>query len=247
MDDAEKKAVIDQMFKSGAQYGYSKTRRHPSISKYIYGLKNKTEIIDLEKSYELFVAARAFVRGLAKSRKQILFVGNKPEAKLIVEEAAVALGQPYTRERWLGGLLTNFGELKRRILRLDESAVKKEKGEFNVYTKKERAKIDKEINSLERFFGGMRQLKTLPNALIVVDPKKEDTAIREAQKTGVPVVAIAGTDCDISAITYPIVANDSARSSISFFIGQLADAYREGLKESTIETDGNNRGNKETS
>ena len=226
-----KKNSLENMFKVGAHYGYSKSRRHPSVKSFIYGTKNRTEIIDLDQVYGLLLKAREFVSTLAVNGKQILFSGNKPEAKESVLSTAVALGMPYSKERWIGGTLTNFSEIKKRVARLEELKSKKQAGELNIYTKKERAILDKEIASLERFFDGLVKMKSLPAAIFLVDPKKESTAVREAKRMRLPIIALAGSDCDISQIEYPIVANDASRSSIKFFVDEIASAYREGKEK----------------
>ncbi|MEK7192940.1 MAG: 30S ribosomal protein S2 [Patescibacteria group bacterium] len=226
----EKKAFVESAFKAGAHYGYARTRRHPSVKPYIFGAKNNTEIIDLEKSFDLFETAMAFVRKLGSEGKQIVFVGNKTEAKQIVHEGAAKIGMPVTLDRWIGGTLTNFPEIKKRIARLEDLRQKRATGALNVYTKKERINFDKDIAKLERFFGGMTELKGLPAAMFVVDPRKEHTALREALRMNVPVIALAGSDCDITLLTYPLVANDAARSSITFVVNEIVRAYEEGKR-----------------
>ncbi|MFA7252260.1 MAG: 30S ribosomal protein S2 [Candidatus Paceibacterota bacterium] len=218
-------ARIDEMFKAGAHFGYSKTRRHPSVSQYIFGVKNKVEIVNLEKTDELLEQALNFVAGLAKEGKQVLFVGGKNEARGSLKMAAESAGMPFVDGRWIGGTLTNFSEIKKRLAKLDDLTKQKERGELSKYTKKERLMIDREIANLDRFFSGISSLKDLPKALIVIDSKKEIIAVTEAQKMNIPVLALCGTDCDISDIDYPIVANDSAVSSITFFANEIAKAY----------------------
>lgn len=218
-------ARIDEMFKAGAHFGYSKTRRHPSVSQYIFGVKNKVEIVNLEKTDELLEQALNFVANLAKEGKQVLFVGGKNEARGALKMAAESAGMPFVDGRWIGGTLTNFSEIKKRLAKLDDLTKQKERGELSKYTKKERLMIDREIANLDRFFSGISSLKDLPKALIVIDSKKEIIAVTEAQKMNIPVLALCGTDCDISDIDYPIVANDSAVSSITFFANEMAKAY----------------------
>lgn len=217
---------IDEMFKAGVHFGYSKTRRHASVSPYIFGVKNKVEIIDLEKTDELLEKALSFISGLAKEGKQILFVGGKNEARGSLKTAAESIDMPFVDGRWIGGTLTNFGEIKKRLNKLEDLTKQKEKGELSKYTKKERLMIDREIANLERFFSGISSLKDLPKALVVVDSKKEIIAVTEAQKMNIPIVALCGTDCNIKGINYPVVANDSAVSSITFFVNSIAKAYQ---------------------
>jgi small subunit ribosomal protein S2 len=219
---------IDAMFKAGAHFGYSKTRRHPSVASYIFGVKNKVEIIDLEKTEELLAKALAFIATLAKEGKQVLFVGGKNEARGALRLAAESAGMPFVDGRWIGGTLTNFPEIKKRLAKLEDLTKQKEKGELTKYTKKERLMIDREIANLDRFFSGILSMKDLPKAMVVIDSKKEEIAVTEARKMRIPVIALCGTDCDISLVDHPIVANDSSVSSIAFFASELARAYSKG-------------------
>ncbi len=222
------KERIDEMFKAGAHFGYSKTRRHPSVAKHIFGVKNKVEIIDLEKTEELLSNALTFISNLAKEGKQILFVGGKTEARAALKQAAESINMPFVDGRFLGGTLTNFSEIKKRLAKLEDLTKQKEKGELAKYTKKERLLIDREIANLERFFSGISSMKDLPKALFVIDSKKEEIAVAEARQMKIPVIALSGTDCDITVINYPIVANDSSVSSITFFVNEIAKAYKSG-------------------
>ncbi len=219
--------MIETMFKAGAHVGYSKSRRHPSVKPFIFGAKNRMEIIDLEKSISLLSLAKDFVKSIKASGKQVLFIGTKPEAKQAVTEAAKSIDMPYVSERWIGGTFTNFPEIKKRVGRLEEMASKKEKGEFAVYTKKEQLLLGKEMNDLSKNFSGIVSMRNLPGAIFVIDPKKESIAVREAIEVGVPIVALSSSDCDISNIDYPIVANDSSRESIKFFVKEITNAWKE--------------------
>ena len=219
-------ARIEEMFTAGAHFGYSKTRRHPSVAPYIFGVKNQVEIIDLEKTEELLEKALAFIATMAKEGKQVLFVGGKNEVRQALRLAAESIGMPFVDGRWIGGTLTNFPEIKKRLNKLEDLTKQKEKGELTKYTKKERLMIDREIANLERFFSGISSLKDLPKAMVVVDSKKEIIAVTEAQKMNIPVVAISGTDCDLAGINYPIVANDASVSSVTFFVNEIAKAYQ---------------------
>ena len=219
---------IDQMFKAGAHFGYSKTRRHPSVAPYIFGVKNRVEIIDLEKTDELLEKALSFIATLAKEGKQVLFVGGKNEARSALKMAAESIGMPFVDGRWIGGTLTNFPEIKKRLLKLEDLTKQKEKGELSKYTKKERLVIGHEIDNLDRFFSGILPMKDLPKALVVLDSKKEIIAVTEAQRMNIPVIALCGTDSDLKGINYPIVANDSSVSSIAYFVNEIAKAYQKG-------------------
>ena len=191
----------------------------------IFGVKNNVEIIDLEKTSDLLSNALEFVEALAKEGKQILFVGSKNEARESVKNGAMSIDMPYVINRWIGGTITNFSEIKKRIARLEELVSKKEKGELGMYTKKERLSIDREILDLEKHFGGLLPMKQLPSAIFVIDSKHEKIAVKEAKDFGIPVIGLLGSDCDIKEIDYPIPANDASRSSITFFVNKIVDAY----------------------
>jgi len=218
--------IIEEMFKAGAHFGYSRSRRHPTASPYIFGVKNRVEIFDLVKTADLLKNALDFVSGLAKEDRQILFVGGKNEARDLIKNAAISIDMPYVAGRWIGGTFTNFPEIKKRISKLEELTKQREKGELSKYTKKERLIIDRNIANLERFFSGLLLMKEMPKAIFVIDPKNEAIAVTEAKKIGIPVIALAGSDCDIKDVDYPIAANDSSISSISFFVGEIVNAYK---------------------
>jgi small subunit ribosomal protein S2 len=216
---------IDSMFKAGAHFAFSKTRRHPTTAPYIFGMKNHVEIFDLEKTSILLDTAKAFIESLAKDSKTVLFVGGKSEARNAVKSGALSLNMPYVDGRWIGGTLTNFMQIRKRVEKLERLTSEKEKGELAKYTKKERLLIDREIANLERFFTGIVSMKDLPKALFIIDPKKEKTALKEAQDMGIPVIALAGSDCNIKGIDFAIVGNDSSQTSVSFFVQEIVKAY----------------------
>lgn len=219
--------MIDNMFKAGAHFAFSRTRRHPSITPYIFGVKNKVEIFDLEKTSELLQKAKDFVAKLAKEGKTILFVGGKSEARNAIKISALSINMPYVDGRWIGGTLTNSVQIRKRVEKMERLTSEKEKGELTKYTKKERLLIDREIANLERFFSGIVSMKELPKAIFVIDPKKEKNAIKEAQDMGVSVIALLGSDCNIKGIDYPIVGNDASQASVSFFTSEISKAYSE--------------------
>lgn len=224
----DKNSLVEAMFKVGAHFGLSKSRRHPSVKPFIFGVKNKIEVFDLEKTQEALEKAKAFVSSVGQSGKMALFVAGKSEALPAVREAAAKAGQPSVAGRWIGGTLTNFGQIRKRVEKLEARIIEKDKGELAKYTKKERLLIDREIAKLELLFGGIVSMKDKPGVLIVVDPKKEIIAVEEARQMNVPVVAIASSDCDLSLVNYAIPANDSSASSVAFFLNELAQAYNEG-------------------
>ncbi len=216
---------IDNMFKAGAHFAFSKTRRHPTTAPYIFGIKNNVEIFDLEKTEVLLEKAKDFVELLAKDGKTILFVGGKSEARNAVKAGALSINMPYVDGRWIGGTLTNFMQIRKRVEKLEKLTAEREKGELAKYTKKERLMIDHEIANLERFFTGIVSMKDLPKALFVVDPKKEKTAVKEAQDMAIPVIALSGSDCNIKGLEFPLVGNDSSQTSVNFFVQEIVKAY----------------------
>jgi small subunit ribosomal protein S2 len=225
LNDASE-GLLDEMFKAGVHFGYTRSSRHPSMKPVIYGMKNRVEIINLEQTKEYLEKAKSFIRTLATGGKTILFVGTKNESKRAVRTAAEFAGMPYVTERWAGGIFTNFEEMKKRIARLKELREKKEKGELDVYTKKERLLLSREEDRLVKLFGGIVDMTHLPAAIFVVDTKKEKNAVAEAKKMGIPIIALMNSDCDIRDAEYPIPGNDAAVASIRFVVGELVSALK---------------------
>ncbi|OGI94554.1 30S ribosomal protein S2 [Candidatus Nomurabacteria bacterium RIFCSPLOWO2_01_FULL_40_18] len=221
--------VVENMFRVGAHYGYSKTRRHPSLSKYIFATKNKGDIIDLEKTSVLLDGASEFVKSLGVAGKVVLFVGTKPEAKEVIKKTGESLNMPYVSERWIGGTLSNFIEIKKRITELENYRKDSAEGGLDKYTKKERVVMAKKMEKLERYYSGLIGLKKTPDALFVIDARAEHIASTEARKTGVPVISLVNSDSNIQEIEYPIVGNDSSIPSIKFFTEAIANAYKSGI------------------
>ena len=226
---------IEALFSVGAHYAYSRSRRHPSAEPYIFGVKNRVEIFDLEKTEEKIREAESFFEELGKKRGVILFVGGKNEARKPIKEHASRIGQPYVAGRWVGGTITNFSQINKRVQRLDELEEQKEKGALDKYTKKERLLMDREIESLKKNFEGVRNLEGIPGALFVVDIGKEHTAIREAKHKNIPVIAISNSNCDLSKADISIPCNDSVQRSIDHVVSRITDAYEEGLKQASPE------------
>lgn len=220
--------VVEKMFKAGAHYGYSKTRRHPSVSKYIYATKNKVDIINLEKTTVMLETAVEFVKNLGAQNKTILFVGTKPEAKVTTKSMAESLNMPYVTERWIGGTLSNFTEIKKRINELENYRKDSTTGGLDKYTKKERVVMAKKMEKLTRYYSGLVGLKKAPDALLVIDARSEHIAATEARKSGIPVIALVNSDSNIKSLDYPIVANDAGIPSIKFFVTAIGNAYKEG-------------------
>lgn len=220
--------VIEAMFSVGAHYGYSKTRRHPSMKPFIFGSKNKVEIFDLEKTVDLLAKAKSFVEKLGKERKQILFVSGKNESMESVRRVAEEISMPYVAGRWIGGTLTNFQVIRERVEKLISLKEKMEKGELSQYTKKERVLMDRDIERMSTMFSGLVSMKNKPTAVFVIDSEKEKTAVTEAKKIGIPVIALLSSDCDMNAVDYPIPGNDSSHDSVRFFIKEIKNSYKKG-------------------
>ncbi|HYF13228.1 MAG TPA: 30S ribosomal protein S2 [Candidatus Paceibacterota bacterium] len=221
--------MIDKLFSVGAHFGYAPSRRHPSVAPFIFGSKGGTELFDLEKTATCFSDALSFVKSLAENRKVILFVGGKAEARGSVKRVAERLNLPYCASRWIGGTLTNFSEIKRRLSRLAELSSMREKGELAKFTKRERLLIDREIADLEAMFGGLKGMTKIPDALVIVDPKHEEGAVEEARKLGLPILALLNSDCDSRKISHPIPGNDASVETITFVLDEIARVYTQHL------------------
>lgn len=232
MDNKEENSDLtkfEEMFKAGVHFAYSRTKRHPKMKQYIYGVKNNVEIFDLEKTEQAIENAAEFLRKLAEEKKLIFFVGTKPGVNKIIQKAASELNMPYVSIRWLGGTLTNFKAIRNRVINFEKLKKDIESGELEKYTKKERIKINKEFNRTEKNFSGLENLSSLPDALIIIDPKEESTALREAKRLSISVIAILNNDCDPTAIAYPIPANDAAPKSVEYIINRLVEEYKSGI------------------
>ncbi len=216
---------IQTLFDAGAHFGFSRARRHPTAAAYLFGTKDRTDIFDLEETGRRLAAASAFVASVAQSGKHVLFVGGKHEAISIIKEAAERVGAPYVAGRWIGGTLTNFKNIRKRIERLEKLMNERETGELEKYTKRERLLIDREIEELLHRFGGLVKMAELPGALFVVDSRHENTAVKEAKQLGIPVIALASSDCDFSLVTYPIPGNDTSIRSIKLVVDEIAESY----------------------
>lgn len=221
----QKEQLIEKLFSVGAHFGYAPSRRHPSVGGFIFGAKGGTELFDLEKTADALASALEFIKFLATERKVVLFVGGKAEAKEPLKRAAQRLAMPYSNGRWIGGTLTNFSEIKKRLARLEELTSMREKGELAKFTKHERLLIDREITNLELMFGGLRGMQRVPDALVVVDPRHEEGAVLEARQLNIPVVALLNSDCNRALITYPIPGNDSASAAITLILEEVTKTY----------------------
>jgi len=226
------KAIVDikTLFDAGAHFGFTRARRHPSASPYVFVTKDRTDIFDLEETQKRLDAAESFARSVIANGKQVLFVGGKHEVADVVKSAADKAGQPYVAGRWIGGTLTNFKNIRKRIDRMLKLMSQRESGELEKYTKKERLLLDREIEELSNRFGGLTSMTELPGALFVVDTRHENTAVREANQLRIPVIGLASSDCDFSLIQYPIPANDTTQKSVRLFTAHLAEASLAGKK-----------------
>ncbi|HUO56140.1 MAG TPA: 30S ribosomal protein S2 [Candidatus Paceibacterota bacterium] len=227
---------IETLFEAGAHFGYARARRHPTATPYLFGTKDRTDIFNLDETGARIEAAIAFVQQLSGSGKQMLFVGGKHEVMSTVKMNAERIGQPYVAGRWIGGTLTNFKNIRKRIDLLEKSMGERERGELEKYTKKERLLIDRQIDELLGRFGGLVKMNELPGALFVVDTRHEDTAVREANQLGIPVIGLSSSDGDFSLIQYPIPANDTSVKSVSLITSLIAKAYEEGKKSNVLDS-----------
>ncbi len=209
---------IEELAKAGVGYGYRKVLRNQSTKRFIDSTQNGIDIIDLDKTKESLKEAVEFLKKVREENKKIIFIGEKPEISNIVKEVALALGEAYITNRFIGGSITNFPQIKKRIEKLHKMLDEKDKGEWNKFTKKEQLLLQRELNKLDKNFSGISNLTNLPGAIVVVDSKFEDIPVKEAGISHVPVVSLSNTDCDISTIEYPIVCNDSSKSSVELLL-----------------------------
>jgi len=223
--------TMKEMLDAGVHFGHQTQRWNPKMKPYVYTARGGIHIIDLQKTVGLANKAAEYVRSVAANGGRLIFVGTKKQAVEPIIEAAQRSGQYYVTKRWLGGMLTNFETIKASIDRLRKIDQMKEKGEFDFFTKKERARLEKEYLRLSEYLSGIRDMKDMPSAMFVVDMPKEHIAIAEAKRLGIPVVAIADTNSDPEVIEYPIPGNDDAIRSIKLFSNLVADAFIEGARE----------------
>lgn len=228
----ENNNLIERLFSAGAHFGFSKSRRHPTVKPYIYGNKQGTDIFDLEKTATLLEEAKTALNTAGKEGKTVLFVGTKDEVARLVQKAAETAEVPFVVNRWIGGMLTNFSEIKKRIARLLTLTEEGETGELErKYTKKERVVIGRELDKLNFSFGGIKKLERIPQMMLVVDPRHDEIAVAEAKEMNLPVVGIMSSDSDISKVDYPVLVNDALQSSVSLVLDELAEALSAGKAE----------------
>lgn len=221
---------LTELLEAGSHFGHQSRRWNPKMVPYIYTERDGVHIFDLAKTAEGIQKACAYVRDLIAGGGTLLMVGTKRQARAIVKEESQNAGAPFVSERWLGGTLTNWEQIHKSIEKLLEMREKREKGEYKKYTKKENVLIDREIERLERFFGGLVQLKAIPDALFVVDTHREAVAVKEARRNELTVVGMVDTNADPELIDYVIPANDDAVRSIKLIVAMVAKAYADGRK-----------------
>jgi small subunit ribosomal protein S2 len=218
------KLEIEEMAKAGLHFGHKTSKLHPKMLPYIFGARNNIHIIDLEKTKEKLKEALNFIQELIKEKKVILIVGTKIQLRELVKEFANQFNFPYINYRWLGGTFTNFNVIKKRIEYLKELEEKKEKGEFEKYTKKEKMILEKKLSKLKEKFDGIKKLEKLPDAVFILDMEKEKLAVKEAKKMGIKIIAISHTNADPTLADFPIPANDDAISSIKYILEKVKEA-----------------------
>ncbi|MBI2334749.1 30S ribosomal protein S2 [Candidatus Daviesbacteria bacterium] len=223
--------TLEELLEAGVHFGHQVRRGHPRMKPYIYGAKDGVHIIDLTKSEQLLKEACEYVYNLGKEGKVLLLVGTKKQAKPIIEELAKAIGAPFMINRWVGGYLTNFDEIQKNIKKLKEYLEQKEKGSLSKYTKKEQLLLERKMGKVKLDFSGVMDLAKLPDAIFVTDAVSDNIAIREANRLGIKVVAIADSNADPTQIDYLIPGNDDAIKSIKILVETVAGAYGEGKNE----------------
>ena len=219
------------MLKAGAHFGHQSSRWHPKMQPYLFGLRNGVHVIDLEKTVEEMEKTLNYVKTLASQGKIILFVGTKRQAREVVREAAIACDMPYLVERWIGGLLTNFEEVKRRLKKYNTLKEQIKTGEIERYTKKEQVVLKKMVEKMDKYLVGLTKLEKIPDALYIADLRVEKTAVAEAKRTGVKIVAICDSNVNPTKADYIIPANDDAVNSIKLMANVMSEAVKEGRAE----------------
>lgn len=227
-------SLIERLFAAGAHFGFTKSRRHPTVTPYIFANKLGTDIFDLEKTSALLEDAKLMLKEAGEQGKTVLFVGTKDEVAKTVASHANRADMPVVTNRWIGGMLTNFSEIRKRIERFKALTLERESGELErKYIKKERVVIGREIDKLEFNFGGIQKMDRTPHILLVVDPRHDFIAVQEATDMKIPVIGVMSSDCDISKVAKPVLVNDALTSSVELALAELTNAYLEGRKNYT--------------
>jgi small subunit ribosomal protein S2 len=223
--------TVEQLFEAGAHFGHVVKKWNPKMKKYIWGQKSGVHVFDLQKTTELIEDACKAIAEFAESGKKIVWVGTKRQAKLIISDLAEKEGLLFLTQRWMGGLLTNWRQIKLSIDRLNTLKIRRDKGELKKFTKKEQVLFDREIQKLERVLGGISSLKEAPEVLVVIDTHKERLAVREARLKGIKVIGIIDTNADPDMVDYPIPMNDDSAKSLELVINALVNATKEAKKD----------------
>ncbi|MDD6218029.1 MAG: 30S ribosomal protein S2 [Selenomonadaceae bacterium] len=227
---------MKQLLEAGVHFGHQTRRWNPKMAKYIFTERNGIYIIDLQKTVKKAEEAYNFLRSVAEEGKSVLFVGTKKQAQEAIKDEALKADMYYVNERWLGGMMTNFQTIQKRINRLKELEAMEQDGTFDVLTKKEVGSLRHEMEKLQQYLGGIKEMNKLPGALFIVDPRKERIAVAEAHKLNIPIVAIIDTNCDPDEIDYPIPGNDDAIRAVKLITGKMADAVIEGRQGQSGDT-----------
>lgn len=220
--------TLAQLLESGVHFGHQTRRWNPKMAPYIYTARNGVHIIDLVQTAQLMDEAYNYLRTISEQGKRVLFVGTKRQAAGIIAQEASRCGSFYVNQRWLGGMLTNWATIRTRVERLKELERRQETGALDLLPKKEAAVLRRELEKLQKYLGGIRGMRKLPDAVIIVDQRREYNAVQECEKLGVPIVSLLDTNCDPDTVDIPIPANDDAIRSIKLIVGRLADAIYEG-------------------
>jgi small subunit ribosomal protein S2 len=226
--------TLDQLMKAGVHFGHQTKRWNPKMRRYIFTARNGIYILDLQQTLDGYDKARKYLRELAASGGTILFVSTKPQAKELIEAKANEIGMPSVTERWLGGMMTNFETVKGSIARLRELTAMEEDGTFDALSKKEVTKLAKEKEKLDKNLGGIKEMAKLPDAIFIIDTKRERIALAEALRLNIPVIAIVDTNCDPEGISYVIPGNDDSVKGLDLLISGLIEAMKEGAEEIAI-------------
>lgn len=234
------KLDVEEMATAGVHLGHKTSKVHPKMMPFIFGVRNNIHIIDLEKAKEKLKEALKFIEQLVLEGKNILFVGSKIQLKDLVKEIATEFGFPFVNERWLGGTFTNFKEIRKRVEYLLDLEKKKSEGYFEKYTKKERTEIEKEIEKLEKKFGGLKSMDKLPDAIFVLDMVKDKLAVKEARAKGVKIIAISDTNADPTLADYPIPANDDAISSLKYILEKVREVIKNAKSKAKVQNENSN-------
>lgn len=222
-------SLIERLFGVGAHFGFKKSRRHPSVTPYLFGTKEGSDIFNLEQTSVLISSAKDLLKEAAANGKTILFVGTKTEVVDLVKSAAIKVEMPFVVNRWIGGMVTNLPEIKKRIMRMEELVREEQSGELErKYTKKERLLLNRELTKLNHNFFGISKMARTPDYVVVVDPRHDSIAIKEAKQMKVPVIGIMSSDCNVADVTHPVLVNDALQGSVKLVLEELTSAIAEG-------------------